>query len=66
MLTLDKKCEICLEKRTIFRKANLAPKVHVEEELKRALGVEDILWLPQQIGDKIGHIDGYIQFWVVF
>lgn len=60
--TPDKKCAICLEKRTIFRKADLAKKAHVEEELKRALGVEEILWLPQQIGDKIGHIDGYIQF----
>ena len=62
VLTPDKKCVICLERRTIFRKNDLAKKLHVEEELKRALGVEEILWLPQQIGDKIGHIDGYIQF----
>ncbi len=62
VLTPDKKCAICLEKRTIFRKNDLAQKAHVEEELKRALGVEEILWLPQQTGDKIGHIDGYIQF----
>ena len=62
VLTPDKKCAICLERRTIFRKNDLAQKTHVEEELKRALGVEEILWLPQQIGDKIGHIDGYMQF----
>ena len=62
VLSPDKKCAICLEKQTIFRKADLAKKAHVEQELKRALGVEEILWLPQQIGDKIGHIDGYIQF----
>lgn len=62
VLTPDKKYAFCLEKRTIFRKADLAKKEHVEEELKRALGVDEILWLPQQIGDKIGHIDGYIQF----
>ena len=62
VLTPDKKCAICLEKRTIFRKNDLAQKAHVEEELKRVLGVQEILWLPQQMGDKIGHIDGYIQF----
>lgn len=62
VLTPDKKYAVCLERRTIFRKADLAQKAHVEDELKRALGVEEILWLPQQIGDKIGHIDGYIQF----
>ena len=62
VLTPDKKQALCLEKRTIFRKNDTTQKAHVEEELKRALGVEEILWLPQQIGDKIGHIDGYIQF----
>ncbi len=62
VLTPDKKCAICLEKRTIFLKSNIAKKTLVEGELKRALGVEKILWLPQKIGDKIGHIDGYIQF----
>lgn len=62
VLTPDKKYAVCLERRTIFRKADLAQKAHVEDELKRALGVEEILWLPQQIGDKIGHMDGYIQF----
>ena len=51
-----------MEKRTIFHKSNLAQKEHVEQELKRALGVKNIVWLPQQKGDKIGHIDGYIQF----
>lgn len=62
VLSPDKKCAICLKKRTIFRKNDVTQKAHVEEELKRALGVEEILWLPQQTGDKIGHIDGYIQF----
>lgn len=58
----DKKYAFCLEKRTIFRKQETDKKTHVESELKRALGVQEILWLPQQKGDKIGHIDGYIQF----
>ena len=62
VLTPDKKYALCLEKRTIFRKSDSAQKTYVAQELKRALGVEEILWLPQQIGDKIGHIDGYIQF----
>lgn len=58
----DRKYAICLEKQTIFHKSNPAQKEHVEQELKRALGVQNIVWLPQQKGDKIGHIDGYIQF----
>ncbi len=58
----DRKYAICLEKRTIFRKQETDKKAHVESELKRALGVQEILWLPQQKGDKIGHMDGYIQF----
>lgn len=62
VLTPDKKQAFCLEKQTIFRKSNPAQKEHVEQELKRALGVEEILWFPQQNGDKIGHMDGYIQF----
>lgn len=62
VLTPDKKYAFCLEKQTIFRKSNPTQKEHVEQELTRALGVQEILWLPQQKGDKIGHIDGYIQF----
>ena len=62
VLTPDKKYAFCLEKQTIFRKSNPTQKEHVEQELTRALGVQEILWLPHQKGDKIGHIDGYIQF----
>ena len=62
VLTPDKKQAFCLEKQTIFRKSNPAQKEHVEQELKRALGVKEIVWIPQQNGDKIGHMDGYIQF----
>lgn len=62
VLSPDKKQAFCLEKQTIFRKSNPAQKEHVEQELKRALGVQNIAWLPQQKGDKIGYIDGYIQF----
>ena len=62
VLSPDKKQAFCLEKQTIFRKSNPEQKEHVEQELKRALGVQNIVWLPQQKGDKIGHIDGYIQF----
>ena len=62
VLSPDKKLAFCLEKQTIFRNSNPAQKEHVEQELKRALGVQEILWLPQQKGDKIGHMDGYIQF----
>lgn len=62
VLTPDGKYAFCLEKSTIFKKSDLAQKKHVEQELKRALGIEEILWLPKQRYDKIGHIDGYIQF----
>jgi len=62
VLSPDKKLAFCLEKQTIFHKSNLAQKEHVGQELKRALGVEKIVWIPQQKGDKIGHMDGYIQF----
>ena len=62
VLSPDKKQAFCLEKQTIFHKSNPEQKEHVEQELKRALGVQNIVWLPQQKGDKIGHIDGYIQF----
>ena len=62
MLTPDGKYAFCLEKSTIFKKSDLAQKKHVEQELKNALGVEEILWLPKQPNDNIGHIDGYIQF----
>lgn len=62
VLTPDKKQAFCLEKKTIFRPSDPAQKTYVEQELKRALGVQQIVWLPQQKGDKIGHIDGYIQF----
>ncbi len=62
LLTPDKKYALCLAKHTIFRSFADEQKIQVETELKRALGVQEILWLPRQIGDKIGHIDGYIQF----
>lgn len=62
VLTPDKKQAFCLEKKTIFRQSDPAQKAYAEQELKRALGVQEMVWLPQQKGDKIGHIDGYIQF----
>lgn len=62
VLTPDSKYAFCLEKSTIFKKSDLAQKNYVEQELKNALGVQEILWLPKQPNDKIGHIDGYIQF----
>lgn len=62
LIAPDGQYAFCLEKQTIFRKKEPAKKEYVEQELKRALGVREILWLPYQYGDKIGHIDGYIQF----
>ena len=62
VLTPDKKYALCLEKQTICCKSDFAQKAQTERALIRALGVDKILWIPHQIGDKIGHIDGYIQF----
>ncbi|MBR3899266.1 MAG: agmatine deiminase family protein [Elusimicrobiaceae bacterium] len=62
VISPDKKYALCLQRQTLFRQKDTDKKVYVENELKRALGVQEILWLPRQIGDKIGHIDGYLQF----
>ena len=62
VLSPDKKYAFCMEKQTIFKKSEPEQKAYADKELKKALGVEEILWLPHQNGDKIGHIDGYIQF----
>lgn len=62
VLAPNGKYAFCLEKSTIFKKSDFSQKNYVEQELKNALGVEEILWLPKQPNDKIGHIDGYIQF----
>jgi len=52
----------CFEKQTIFRKSKPEEKQKAEQTLKTALGVEKVVWAPREIGDKICHIDGYIQF----
>lgn len=52
----------CFEKQTIFRKSKPEEKQKAEQTLKAALGVDKVVWVPREIGDKICHIDGYIQF----
>ena len=52
----------CFEKQTIFRKSKPEEKQKAEQELKTALGVDKVVWVPREIGDKICHIDGFMQF----
>lgn len=52
----------CLERPAIFRKSVRGEREFVEHELKRATGAQKIVCLPREIGDKIGHIDGFMQF----
>ena len=52
----------CFEKPSIFCKSRPSEKENAEREIKRASGVEKIVWLPRESGDKIGHIDGFMQF----
>lgn len=52
----------CLESRRIFRKSAPKEQGMAEDILKSALGAKHIVWLPREIGDKIGHIDGFMQF----
>ena len=52
----------CLERPAIFRKSVRGEQGFVEYELKRATGAKKIVWLPRETGDKIGHIDGFMQF----
>ena len=52
----------CFERQTIFHKSKPLEKQKAEQELGVALGVDKIFWLPHEKGDKICHIDGFMQF----
>jgi len=52
----------CFEKQTIFCKSKFWEKHKAEQCLKNALGAKRVVWLPHETGDKICHIDGYMQF----
>ena len=52
----------CFERQTIFHKSKPLEKQKAEQELRTALGVDKIFWLPREKGDKICHIDGFMQF----
>lgn len=52
----------CLESRRLFRKSVPEEQGLAEDALCPALGTEHIVWLPREIGDKVGHIDGFMQF----
>lgn len=52
----------CFERQTIWHKNNECEKIYAENCLKTALGTDRIIWLEKEIGDKICHIDGFMQF----
>lgn len=52
----------CLESRRIFRKGVAGEQAQKESVLKQALGARRIIWLAREQGDKINHIDGFMQF----
>lgn len=49
----------CFARRSICRKEERAS---AGRELNRATGARRIVWLPKEAGDKICHIDGFMQF----
>ncbi len=52
----------CFEGRRIFRRTSPGEQEMVERKLAEALGSKKIVWLPREIGDKVNHIDGFMQF----
>ncbi len=52
----------CFENRRIFRKSVAGEQAQKESVLKHALGARKIVWLEREQGDKICHIDGFMQF----
>ena len=52
----------CFLGQRIFRQSAPGEQEIVEDELFAALGAEHVVWLPRETGDKIGHIDGFMQF----
>lgn len=52
----------CLWRPAIFPKKNLTARHRAEQLLKNATGVKQVVWLARETGDKIGHIDGFMQF----
>ena len=52
----------CLESRKIFRKGVAGEQSQKEAVLKHALGASKVVWLAREQGDKINHIDGFMQF----
>ncbi len=52
----------CFESRRIFRKSTAGEQAQKEAALKQALGARQVVWLAREQGDKINHIDGFMQF----
>lgn len=52
----------CFESRKIFRKGVAGEKSQKEAVLQHALGISKVVWLAREQGDKINHIDGFMQF----
>jgi len=61
-LCLGKGTLFCLWRPAVFAQKNSAAKHRTEQLLKNATGVKQVVWLARETGDKIGHIDGFMQF----
>lgn len=61
-LCIGKDTLFCLWRPAVFPQKNLTAKHRAERLLKNATGVKKVVWLARETGDKIGHIDGFMQF----
>lgn len=52
----------CFESRRIFCKGVAGEQAQKEAVLRHALGSSKVVWLAREQGDKINHIDGFMQF----
>lgn len=51
----------CLQTRRLFA-PQTEEQLAAETQIKTAAGVEQVVWLPKEQGDKMAHIDGVMQF----
>ena len=52
----------CFSRPSIFRKSAKGERQRAEKLLQKAFGPCRIAWLPKEAGDKVCHIDGFMQF----
>ena len=58
----NSKVLFCFSRPSIFRKSAEGERQQSENLLQKAFGKCRIAWLPKEAGDKVCHIDGFMQF----